>query len=57
MTPEDLILLKLLANRPSDQGDIADVLFVQGQLDEDYLKKWAGALEITDRLTAALTNP
>lgn len=57
VTPEDLILLKLLANRPRDQGDIADVLFVQGQLDEEYLKRWASALEITDRLTAALTNP
>ncbi len=56
VTPEDLILLKLLANRPRDHGDIADVLFVQGQMDEAYLRKWASALQITDRLTAALTS-
>ena len=56
VTLEDLILLKLLANRPRDQGDIADVLFVQGQMDEVYLKRWANALEITDRLSAALSS-
>ena len=55
VTPEDLVLLKLLANRPRDHIDVADILFIQGQLDEDYLKNWASVLEITDRLTAALT--
>ena len=56
VTPEDLILLKLLANRPRDHGDIADVQFVQGQLDEDYMRQWADALKITDRLTTALNS-
>lgn len=53
-TPEDLILLKLLANRPRDLGGVADVLFVQGQLDETYMHHWAGGLAITDRLKKAL---
>ncbi len=56
VTPEDLILLKLLAYRPRDQGDIADILFVQGQLDEAYLRQWAQSLDITDRLEKALTD-
>ena len=34
VTPEDLLLFKLIANRPRDLGDVEDVLFVQGQLDE-----------------------
>ncbi|MCO6456414.1 MAG: nucleotidyl transferase AbiEii/AbiGii toxin family protein [Pirellulaceae bacterium] len=33
VTPEDLVLLKLIASRPRDLADIADVLFVQVQLD------------------------
>ncbi len=56
VTPEDLILLKLLANRPRDQGDISDVLFVQGQLDEAYMRAWAARLGVTDRLEFLLTQ-
>lgn len=54
VSPEDLILLKLLANRPRDLGDVADVLFVQGQLDQIYLHLWAAQLGITPRLETAL---
>jgi len=56
VTAEDLILLKLIANRPRDQIDVSDLLFVQGQLDEPYMRKWAASLEITDRLNTALTR-
>lgn len=56
VTPEDLILLKLLASRPRDLLDVADILFTQGQLDEVYLRRWASELRITDRLSAALTD-
>ncbi len=35
VTPEDLILLKLLARRPKDLVDVADLLFVQGNLNEN----------------------
>ncbi|MBW3541051.1 MAG: nucleotidyltransferase family protein [Planctomycetes bacterium] len=34
VSPEDLILLKLVAGRPRDVSDVQDVLFTQGQLDE-----------------------
>ncbi|HQU43702.1 MAG TPA: hypothetical protein PK867_12880, partial [Pirellulales bacterium] len=39
VTPEDLILLKLLARRPRDLADIGDILFIQGTLDEGYLRR------------------
>ena len=56
VTPEDLVLLKLIANRPRDLIDVADVLFVQGQLDETYLRHWANVLTIQDQLTKTLAT-
>lgn len=56
-TPEDLILLKLCANRPRDWLDIADVVFMQGQLDDAYLRHWAERLGVLDRLDKALAQP
>lgn len=54
VSPEDLVLLKLVANRPRDLLDVADVLFVQGQLDESYMSLWANRLGIPERLQVAL---
>jgi hypothetical protein len=54
VSPEDLILLKLLAHRPRDLSDVADVLFVQGELDQAYLHHWATHLGIADRLNQVL---
>lgn len=54
VSPEDLILLKLVANRPRDLMDVGDVLFVQGQLDETYLRHWADELGVCDQLTKVL---
>jgi len=51
VTAEDLILLKLLAGRPKDLVDINDILFIQGSLDEDYLRRWAGSWGSKRRLT------
>lgn len=55
VSPEDLILLKLIAGRPKDRVDIADVLFIQGQLDELYLRHWAGRLGVLPALEEALS--
>jgi len=51
--PEDLLLLKLLASRPRDLIDVADLIFIQGQLNEPYLHDWANKLNINDRLEKA----
>lgn len=57
VTPEDLILLKLMANRPRDLVDVADICFMLGDLDEAYMRRWAAELGITDRLKHALSEP
>lgn len=56
VSPEDLVLLKLLAGRPRDLIDIQDVLFTQGNLDEAYLRHWARELGVVERLERALAN-
>jgi predicted nucleotidyltransferase len=50
-SPEDLILLKLIAGRPRDIGDVQDILMAQGQLELSYLEHWAARLKIMDRWT------
>jgi predicted nucleotidyltransferase len=56
VSPEDLILLKLLAHRPRDMADIGDILFTQGQLDEAYLRQWAKELAVDAELEDVLRN-
>jgi predicted nucleotidyltransferase len=54
VSPEDLIVLKALANRDRDRGDIQDVLFMQGELDREYMKHWATRLGVLKNLEEAL---
>lgn len=56
VTPEDLVLLKLLADRPKDRADIADILFMQTALDEDYMRVWSARLGVSEKLEAALND-
>lgn len=49
VSPEDLVLLEPVAGRPRDRADIADIRFVQGERDEDYLRKWAALLGFPQR--------
>jgi predicted nucleotidyltransferase len=56
VTAEDLILFKLIANRPRDLIDVQDVLFIQGDLDEDYMRRWAAELNVTTKLGEALSE-
>lgn len=47
VTPEDLILLKLLSNREQDIIDVKKILDNQKEnLDFTYIKRWTGHLEI-----------
>jgi predicted nucleotidyltransferase len=54
VSPEDLILLKLVANRPRDLVDVQEILFTLGELDRDYLREWAPKLGVAEALDRAL---
>jgi len=54
VSPEDLVLLKLLSHRPRDIADIGDILFTQGELDEDYMHDWARQLGLDEELERVL---
>lgn len=56
-TPEDLVLLKLMAARPRDLIDVADLFFIQGPMDVVYMRRWARRLGVTDRLENMISNP
>lgn len=54
-TVEDLLLMKLEANRPVDLDDAIAIKDAFGdRLDRAYVDKWAMALGLTDRLKALL---
>ncbi len=50
LAPEDLIVLKLIAHRRKDLLDIEEILKVTPNLDPDYLRRWAAALNVSERL-------
>lgn len=56
VSPADLVLLKLLADRPKDRVDVQNVLLVQGIPDREHLFDWARRLGITERLQRALRD-
>lgn len=53
-SPEDIILLKLIADRPRDLVDIEDILFTQGELNWDYMSRWADKIGIRESLDEVL---
>jgi Nucleotidyl transferase AbiEii toxin, Type IV TA system len=55
-SPEDLVLLKLISGRPRDLIDVADVFFTQGQMDVQYMRRWAAELDIERQLERALAE-
>ena len=50
VTPEDLVLFKVLAGRPKDLGDLDGLLLVVGPLDDAYLVLWSQRLGIENQL-------
>ena len=58
-TAEDVILHELLRISPLDRelGDAAGIVAVQAAaLDNDYLRRWAGELHLSDELKRLLTG-
>ena len=54
-TVEDVILQKLIWDRPKDREDVAGVIEANRQsLDHEYLQFWASRLKLTDALMRAL---
>lgn len=53
-SPEDVVLLKLVASRYRDLGDVQDILFMQRELDQRYMRKWASELGVSEKLEKAL---
>lgn len=54
VSPADLVLFKLLADRPKDRLDISNVFTVQGVPDREYLTEWATRLGVAERLARAI---
>ena len=54
ITPEDLILHKLLADRRKDLLDVEEILKVQESLDHAYIREWAPRLGVEDKLEEML---
>lgn len=50
-TPEDLIVLKLIANRSKDQKDLAELVQLPG-IDWDYVEREAAPWGVAERLRA-----
>ena len=51
---EDLILSKVCAARYRDYSDAEEVLVIQRQLDEDYMRHWAKELGVLKKLEQLL---
>lgn len=56
LTPEDVLVYKLIAWRKKDQDGIDRLLLVQRTLDWDYVRKWSTRLGVSDRLGEALND-
>jgi hypothetical protein len=56
VSPEDLVLLKLIAGRKRDLADIEDILLGQPDVDEAYMRRWAKPLGVADQLEQALVE-
>jgi hypothetical protein len=48
-TPEDLIVMKLIANRPKDRADLAGLMALDN-VDWAYVERWAGEWDVLERL-------
>lgn len=54
VSPEDLIVLKVLSGRPRDAIDVQDVLFIQGAMAPKYMRHWTEKLGVLQILEESL---
>lgn len=54
VSPEDLVLLKLIASRTRDLADVEDILLANPELDNAYMQRWAGPLGVENQLRSVL---
>lgn len=52
LTPEDVIIHKLIAGRSQDRADIEAILAAKVALDESYIERWASFWEVLDAWNA-----
>lgn len=48
-TPEDLIVMKLIAYRPKDRADLAGLVMLP-DIDWDYVERWSNEWQVGERL-------
>lgn len=53
---EDIIVYKLLADRPHDRDDIDQILTAHPEVDRRYVASWADEWEVTERWHEALAR-
>jgi hypothetical protein len=53
VSPEDLLLLKLVADRPRDRAYVQDVLTMNPSIDDAHLDHWAERLGVLAHLAVA----
>lgn len=53
---DDLIVYKLLADRPRDRSDIDEILRSGVELDREYIESWASDWGVIDRWAQALNR-
>lgn len=56
-SPEDLIVLKLIASRPQDLLDIALLLKKLPKMNARYIRKWVRVWEMEDQWNSILRSP
>lgn len=56
ISPEDVIMHKLIAWRPRDRDDVLSILAADHELNRAYIEHWATEWDVTDRWQEALTE-
>lgn len=56
LSPEDVVIHKLIAHRHRDRADIHEILRAGPSLDREYLQRWCDFWDVADRWRDALAD-